>query len=179
MRVAIFCVGTRGDVQPFIGLGQALTRRGHAVTIATSDNFRADIERFGLGYAPLTADYDVLMRRAPEMIENGMNVLNGARIMIRHLAGMMESWVPEGLAAARGADLLIGQGPATVLAGSLAEALGIPMIQAQLQPMTPCRDIPPMVLPPLPRPRWRRFSPPGIRRSMSASAACMAAMSRS
>lgn len=150
MRVTIFCVGTRGDIQPFIALGLGLQRHGHAVTISTSRNFEAAITGFGLGFAPLTADYDRLMRRAPDMIENGMNVFKGGRIMARHLAEMASHWAVEGRNAATGADLLIGQGPGTVLAGSLSEALGIPVVQAQLQPMTPCSDIQPMVLPPIP-----------------------------
>ncbi|MEE3502433.1 glycosyltransferase [Acidiphilium acidophilum] len=150
MRVAIFCVGTRGDVQPFLALGAGLRARGHEVVICTATNFAAMIRDAGLDHAPLTADYDRLMRRAPEMIENGMNVVRGGRIMARYLAEMAAHWPAEGRAAALGADLLIGQGPATVLAGSLSQALGIPVVQAQLQPMTPCRDIPPMVLPPLP-----------------------------
>ncbi|MCU4158592.1 glycosyltransferase [Acidiphilium sp. AL] len=149
MRIAIFCVGTRGDIQPFIALGRGLQSHGHQVTIATSRNFETDIGRFGLGFSPLTADYDTLMRRAPEMLENGMNVIKGSRIMVRHLAEMASHWAAEGKAAAKDAELLIGQGPATILAGSLSEALGIPVVQAQLQPMTPCTDIPPMVLPPI------------------------------
>jgi len=152
MKITIFCAGTRGDIQPLTALGVGLQRHGHRVTIATSRNFESFVAQAGIVYAPLTADYDRLMREAPEMLESGMNVFRGSRIMVRHLSEMVSHWAIEGRAAAADADLVIGQGPTTVLAGSLAEALGIPVVQAQLQPMTPCTDIRPMVLPPLPGP---------------------------
>ena len=152
MKITIFCAGTRGDIQPLTALGVGLQRHGHRVTIATSHNFETFLARAGIGYSPLTADYDRLMRQAPEMLESGMNVFRGSRIMVRHLSEMVSHWAVEGRAAAADSDLLIGQGPTTVLAGSLAEAFGIPVVQAQLQPMTPCTDIRPMVLPPIPGP---------------------------
>jgi len=152
MKIAIFCAGTRGDIQPLTALGVGLHRYGHRVTIATSHNFETFVNRAGLVYAPLTADYDRLMRQAPEMLESGMNVFRGSKIMVRHLSEMVSHWAVEGRAAAADADLLIGQGPTTVLAGSLADAFGVPVVQAQLQPMTPCTDIRPMVLPPIPGP---------------------------
>jgi sterol 3beta-glucosyltransferase len=150
MKITIFCAGTRGDIQPLTALGVGLQRHGHRVTLATSHNFETFVTQAGLVYAPLTADYDRLMRQAPEMLESGMNVFRGSRIMVRHLSEMVSHWAVEGRAAAADADLVIGQGPTTVLAGSMADALNIPVVQAQLQPMTPCTDIRPMVLPPLP-----------------------------
>jgi sterol 3beta-glucosyltransferase len=152
MKITIFCAGTRGDIQPLTALGVGLQRHGHRVTLATSHNFEAFVGQAGLEYAPLTADYDRLMRQAPEMLESGMNVFRGSRIMVRHLSEMVSHWAVEGRAAAVDADLVIGQGPTTVLAGSMADAFNIPVVQAQLQPMTPCTDIRPMVLPPLPGP---------------------------
>jgi sterol 3beta-glucosyltransferase len=152
MKITIFCAGTRGDIQPLTALGVGLQRHGHRVTLATSHNFENFVGQAGLEYAPLTADYDRLMRQAPEMLESGMNVFRGSRIMVRHLSEMVSHWAVEGRAAAADADFVIGQGPTTVLAGSMADALNIPVVQAQLQPMTPCTDIRPMVLPPLPGP---------------------------
>ena len=152
MKITIFCAGTRGDIQPLTALGVGLQRHGHRVTLATSHNFETFVAQAGLVYAPLTADYDRLMRQAPEMLESGMNVFRGSKIMVRHLSEMVSHWAVEGRAAAADADLVIGQGPTTVLAGSMADAFNIPVVQAQLQPMTPCTDIRPMVLPPLPGP---------------------------
>lgn len=150
MRITLFAVGTQGDIRPLAALGCGLQRAGHEVRLATSANFEPLVTRAGLEFAPLTADYEKLMRADPAMIANGMNVVKVARIMRGHLSAMAAHWAVEGRAAADGAGLLIGAGPATILVASLSDALGIPCVQAQLQPMTPCGDIPPMMLPPLP-----------------------------
>lgn len=156
MRITIFAIGTQGDIRPFSALGRGLKRAGHEVRLATSANFQGLVTRAGLEFAPLTADYEKLMLSDPEMINNGMNVVKVARIMRGHLSEMASHWAEEGRAAAAGAELLIGAGPATILVASLSDALGIPCVQAQLQPMTPCSDIPPMMLPP------PKFKIPGI-----------------
>jgi sterol 3beta-glucosyltransferase len=51
MNILILTYGTRGDVQPYIALGQGLKRAGHCVTLATSSRFEEDIELAGLQYA--------------------------------------------------------------------------------------------------------------------------------
>lgn len=152
MRITIFAVGTQGDIRPFTALGRGLIAAGHQVRIATSENFRALVTRFGVEFAPLTADYETLIKAEPETMEHGLNLFKVASTMKRRLREMAEHWAEEGRAACLDAELLIGAGSATVLVASLSEALGIPCVQAQLQPMTPCREIPPVVLPPPRRP---------------------------
>lgn len=43
--------GSHGDVHPFVGLGQALARRGHRVTVHTSGYFEPLIARAGLSFS--------------------------------------------------------------------------------------------------------------------------------
>lgn len=43
-------VGSRGDVQPFIALGQALQKHGHRVRIATHPHFQSFVEAYGLEF---------------------------------------------------------------------------------------------------------------------------------
>lgn len=152
MRITIFAVGTQGDIRPFTALARGLIAAGHAVRIATSENFRGLVTGFGVDFAPLTADYEMLIKAEPDTMEHGLNIFKVASTMRRRLREMAEHWAAEGRAACHDADLLIGAGSATVLVASLSEALGIPCVQAQLQPMTPCREIPPVVLPPPRRP---------------------------
>ena len=60
MRILISCVGSAGDVHPFIAIGQALARRGHEVELLTSTHFAARIEAAGLTCTPVgtEADFD-------------------------------------------------------------------------------------------------------------------------
>jgi rhamnosyltransferase subunit B len=53
MHALISCIGSAGDVHPFIAIGQALRERGHRVDLLTSPYFRERIELAGLGFAPI------------------------------------------------------------------------------------------------------------------------------
>ena len=57
MKILIPTIGTRGDVQPFIALGVGLKATGHAVTIATLDEFKKDVLAYGLQYDALRGDF--------------------------------------------------------------------------------------------------------------------------
>jgi sterol 3beta-glucosyltransferase len=69
-----------------------------------------------------------------------------ARIFRDRYAGWAKSWAAEGLAASQDAGLLIGVSNSTLLAKALSEAQGVPFAIARLQPLTPSRTLPPMVL---------------------------------
>ena len=51
MRVAIFTVGTRGDVQPLLALALVLQNSGHDVTLCANDNFKTWVEGYGVRFA--------------------------------------------------------------------------------------------------------------------------------
>ncbi|HEY6563479.1 MAG TPA: glycosyltransferase, partial [Pirellulaceae bacterium] len=55
MRCLLAPVGSAGDVYPFLGLGQRLAARGHAVSILTCNYFRDAVERVGLGFAEVSS----------------------------------------------------------------------------------------------------------------------------
>lgn len=56
MSIVILVVGTRGDVQPFVYLGQRLQKDGHRVRLATHAEYRADVAKGGLEFFPLAGD---------------------------------------------------------------------------------------------------------------------------
>jgi len=53
MKIIICTFGTRGDVQPFVGLSIALKAAGHHPIIATSPQFRSFVEEYGIQWADL------------------------------------------------------------------------------------------------------------------------------
>ncbi|CAF3768930.1 unnamed protein product [Rotaria sordida] len=61
LAIVILIVGTRGDVQPFIALGQALRAAGHRVRLATHETFRSFVRGNGLEFYPLAGDPADLM----------------------------------------------------------------------------------------------------------------------
>lgn len=149
--ITIFAAGTQGDVRPMAALGAGLVEAGHRVVLCTSTEFASMARNAGLQFAPLSADFRQLMGRERDTLDRGLNLLRVYAMVKRRLMEMAALWPQEGLRACEGADLLIGAGNTTLLTYALGEARHLPVVQAQLQPMTPCRDIPPMLLPPS---RW-------------------------
>jgi sterol 3beta-glucosyltransferase len=61
MEIAILTLGTRGDVQPYAVLGQALAERGHKVTLSTAKNFQALVKSYNINFVPAEADYQAVL----------------------------------------------------------------------------------------------------------------------
>lgn len=144
--IVILTIGTQGDVRPCIALGQGMRRSGHRVRIATSANFKELVDNAGLEFSALTADFQAMLAADRTIADQGMNLRAMARIFRDRYAAWAKNWVAEGLAASSDAGLLIGVSNSTLLAKALSEALDIPFAIARLQPLTPSRILPPMVL---------------------------------
>lgn len=61
MKIAILTLGTRGDVQPFAVLGNALQKRGHDVTLCTARNFKTLANTYGLHFVSVDIDFQELI----------------------------------------------------------------------------------------------------------------------
>ncbi len=156
MKVCIFSIGTQGDVRPFVALGLGLQEAGHQVCIVTGDSCESLVRSHGLDYAPLTADFLEVMARDAEVLQRGLNPVALLATARRELLAMAADWPAQASAAVAGAGLLLGNGMVAALASALGERYGIPVVETHLQPVTPCPDIPPMMLPP------PRRSRPGV-----------------
>lgn len=51
MKIFLSTMGTRGDIQPFIALGQGLQAAGHTVALCTAEGYRPFVEEHGVSYA--------------------------------------------------------------------------------------------------------------------------------
>ncbi|SFQ59701.1 glycosyltransferase [Hymenobacter arizonensis] len=85
MRIAILTLGTRGDVQPYAVLGQALKQRGHQVTLATARNFAALVASYGLDFVPVEADYQAILAS-----EEGKKIMKANPFAIQR---NLETWI--------------------------------------------------------------------------------------
>ncbi|WP_062438007.1 glycosyltransferase [Herbidospora daliensis] len=130
MRIIFIGVGTRGDVEPYTGLGARLRAAGHEVTIAAHEPYRDLVTGAGLGYLPLPGDL--------------LPVLTG-RLPFTAFKVYGEQLV-EGLAGLAGteADLLL-TGVAGAVGRHVAEAMGVPSMGVHLQPIEPTGDFPPVM----------------------------------
>ena len=58
-KIAMFTMGTRGDVQPYIYLSRALMKAGYDVTLGTHPCWRKLVERYGVHFEPVGPDIDI------------------------------------------------------------------------------------------------------------------------
>jgi sterol 3beta-glucosyltransferase len=80
MRIMIIAMGSRGDVQPYIALGQGLKASGHSVRLATHENFESLVNSHRLEFYPLKGNVQAFLED-PEnrkILESG-NFLNRLR----------------------------------------------------------------------------------------------------
>ena len=61
LNIVIQVVGSRGDVQPFVALGNELLKFGHRVRLATHDIFRTFVQNAGLEFFPIGGNPTELM----------------------------------------------------------------------------------------------------------------------
>ncbi|MFD2691211.1 glycosyltransferase [Streptomyces phyllanthi] len=136
MRILIAAAGSRGDVDPYTGLGAELHRSGYDVAIATTDAFAPLVRKAGLEFRSLPA--------ARPRADGG---LAGRRELMR-VAAAFATELGQGFAdaAARGADLLLLSATTAPLGWHITEATGIPSLGVHLQPTAPTGDFPPVVM---------------------------------
>lgn len=158
MRVAVLAVGSRGDVQPHVALAAGLARAGHEVTVATHVPFAALVAAQGLGFAELTANpRELIETEAAQAWIASRNPLTFFRTLGELARPLALRLADDILAASGSADAIVGSSLAQ--AGfHVAEARGVPFVNAALQPLSPTRDFPSLLTPALGRlgPRGRR-----------------------
>ncbi|CAE6389203.1 unnamed protein product [Rhizoctonia solani] len=145
MNVNIMIVGSRGDVQPYLALGQKLQKYGHTVRLSTHETFRKLVKDAGLRFFNIGGDPHELMSymvRNPGLIPGFESMMQGdigkKQVMI---AEMLERCylscyeADEGSPGEGGflADAIISN-PPTFAHIHCAEALGIPLLLSFTMP---------------------------------------------
>ncbi|HVY93679.1 MAG TPA: glycosyltransferase [Bryobacteraceae bacterium] len=130
---ALTTFGSLGDLHPYIAVGIGLRDRGHRVTIATSEIYRAKVEGEGLGFHRVRPDLGEF-RDDPEFMEKVFHPRKGTEYVFRK---MMMPWIEHSYQdlkeIAGDADLLVGH-PIAFATPIVAEELGKPWISVALQP---------------------------------------------
>ncbi|MEU9055871.1 glycosyltransferase [Streptomyces sp. NPDC048384] len=139
--------GSRGDVAPYTGLGHALSRAGHEVTLVTHGCFERLVAGSGVRFHPMPVDprAELESERGRSLHRSGTGLGKLVRVvrMARALAGEMTN---DMLAAARTSDVLLLAGSTAPLGHAIAEGLSLPVIDLPLQPLAPTREFGPPML---------------------------------
>jgi len=155
MEIAIVSIDSRGGIQPYLALALGLGRAGHDVRMVVPSNAVAFVAERGLAATPLSADVRRLLRNAGDVAGNRRA---SRRSLHGEMAAGMERWMREARTAAAGVDLLISGAAGGPVGRSVAESLGVPFLEAHLQPMGKATTAFPGIF--YPRP-LRRLGGPG------------------
>lgn len=137
MRVVLATLGTLGDVHPFIALALGLKARGHVPVFAGAESVRPIAERHGIEFHAIRPD-------GPQVLSDlGMDegavaraVATDLRFVIdRVVLPYAEATLADLKPVIAGADLVIGS-TFSILARIAAQAAGVPLASALLQPLT-------------------------------------------
>jgi sterol 3beta-glucosyltransferase len=57
MKIILFSIGSRGDIEPFLAVGELLKGEGHQVICSFPEQFRSLADDSGLDFSPLSKDF--------------------------------------------------------------------------------------------------------------------------
>lgn len=130
MHVTLLCLGSHGDIRPYVALGVELIRKGHRVRLATDPREEKFCRDWGLEFSPLEGDLTSLI--TPESV-TPYNKLQFARELVRSLQELVARQCETLLQALEKTDLMVYH-PAVIAAPHAAEKLQLPTFRLCLQP---------------------------------------------
>lgn len=146
-KIVLATFGTHGDLHPFIAIGMALRQHGFEAVVATTADFREDVEAAGLAFHPLRPSQDLLqtdlaMSRA-EMLRTAKK--NPQIILTRLVLPYLRQTYDDAMLAVTDAQLIITSSLAFG-AKFAAQKLGLAHIAVVLQPSALLSSFDPPVL---------------------------------
>jgi UDP:flavonoid glycosyltransferase YjiC (YdhE family) len=151
MRIVIIAPGSRGDVQPYLALGQGLQNVGHHVRLVTHSNFESLVASYGLEFWTFGSDVKKFVENSEmrELAEKG-NFLVILAKMAKEAERQALGFAEGGLNAAQGMDMVLSGIGGLFIGAAIAEKRGMPLVQAYVIPFTPTRELPSVLAPRLP-----------------------------
>ena len=137
MRITMLTVGSRGDIQPLVALGEGLTASGHDVRLATHPRFEPMAVAHGLAFAPLAEGLvsrgaeTAAGRRWIESHSRGLPALVG---FVRDARSVARLRLRQAAAACADSDALVASNLALLLGWQMAELRGVPLVRAFIEP---------------------------------------------
>ena len=129
-KTAVFTMGTRGDVQPYIYLSKELTRRGYDVTLGSHPCWRSLVESAGIRFSPIGPDIDIEKEAAAIRGKTSNQVLSLLKTM-NFIFRIIQDSTREIYGECKGKDLIIVSH--SQMGAVEAGVLGIPTVNVTLQ----------------------------------------------
>ncbi|HBI41657.1 MAG TPA: glycosyl transferase [Planctomycetales bacterium] len=152
MHAILATIGTDGDVFPYLGLGARLRARGHRVTLATHEPFRALASDHGFAFQSLvTSEETHAFLNNPDT----WHPIKGPGFLARWGAGLIARQYALLAELASDEDAVFAASPGVFAARLVQEKLSRPLATVLLQPwMIPSMFAPPIMPGGLTLPRW-------------------------
>lgn len=151
MRIAIFTLGSRGDVQPYVALAKVSISKGHSAVICTGKSFKDFIERNGVEFEEATSDLMAMLEteEGKMIFNNGMKHPIKTKNYLKDVVNpAYRKTLDEFYKSAQGADVIIYH-PKAFGAPDIAKSLGIPCISMPPVPITyPIEEFPNLAISP-------------------------------
>ena len=129
-KTAIFTMGTRGDVQPYIFLSKELIKNGYEVTLGSHPCWRELVEAAGIQFEPIGPDIDIEKEAAAirgAVSNPAMSMLKTMNFVFR----IIQESTTEVYEACKGKDFIIVSH--SQMGAVEAGVLGIPTVNVTLQ----------------------------------------------
>ena len=130
MRITMICIGSTGDVRPYIVLGRELKARGHEISICAFSDFEQSVLREGFRFKPVNGNVKQLMAN----LMNGSTGVGFLKQVRDSLMDCIDPFLEDIEAACVDAEAIIGTYFGQVF-HSIAEVKRVPYIQTHYFPM--------------------------------------------
>ena len=129
-KIAMFTMGTRGDIQPYIFLSRELIRNGYDVTLGSHPCWKNLVEEAGIHFEPIGPDIDIDKEAAIIRGKTSNPALSMLRMM-NFVFKIIQNSTHQIFEVCKGKDLIIVSH--SQMGATEAEVLGIPTVNVTLQ----------------------------------------------
>ena len=97
MHITLFTIGSRGDVEPYIALGQGFRRAGHQVRVCTHERYEPEIREAGLEFSGAGGDPRLIMEgeAGQRWLESGRNPVRTMRRLLDLSGPIFQKYLQE------------------------------------------------------------------------------------
>ena len=153
MKIAICTIGSRGDVQPFLVLGQFLSQSGHQVTVSSAKMYESLASDYEVKYQSFEGDFAAIVDDEAIKKEVGNNPLTIRQSLKEKVYPIIENSLESFYELAMWADVVLYH-PKTMIDG-IGESFHHKLVKAYVVPVfTPTEEFTNPVLCFLPFPKF-------------------------
>lgn len=153
MKIALCSIGSRGDIQPFLVLGEYLSQQGHDVKVASAKMYQSLAANYAVSYEYFEGNYAAIMDDEAMKKEIGSNPFTLGKALKEKVYPILENSLDKYYELLQWADVVLYH-PKTMIDG-IGSEMQHKLIKAYVVPaFTPTREFANPILKFLPLPKF-------------------------